>query len=333
MKGLILLFGLVNGLSVDYPFYHTTEYIHAAVERLKATCAVPIYVKSHSSGIDVVDIGNNEDSSKQRIFYLFGEHARELVSPETALELMNDLCSHSPTTATKSALSQSIFRIIPNGNPGARKLVESGQYCVRSNLNGVDLNRNWDANWRPEPVVNDDQLNPGSHPFSEVETRIFKEAVSEFNPKVFASIHSGTLGMYMPWAFKEGDRPVHNEEKMSQVIQELDSKFCQCPAGAAEKEVGYASPGTCLDWVHSHTKAEFSYAFEIFTGYGVQDLRDRYKTQRASLRRFTQTSSLLELEQDSCFTQFNPETKDMLQRTVNNWSSALIELAVLTASK
>ena len=327
-----------NGLFNDYPFYHSTEFIHAAVAKLSKTCAVPISVSSHACAeddtcvIDVVDIGF-QDSKKRRVFYLFGEHARELVSPETALELMRDLCSPNPSLTAQSALKESVFRIIPNGNPGARKLVESGQYCLRANVNGVDLNRNWDSNWRPQPVVFDDQLNPGPRPFSEKETQIFRKAVTEFDPHVFASVHSGTLGMYMPWAFKEGREgmPLRNGEKMTQVLQELDAKFCNCPAGGAQKEVGYASPGTCLDWVHSHTKAEYSYAFEIFTGYGVDELRERYREQQ-NLRR-TQ-ASLLELEMsDSCFSQFNPETSDMLKRTVDNWSNALIELAVLTSRK
>jgi hypothetical protein len=159
--------------------------------------------------------------------------------------------------------------------------------------------------------------------------------VVEFNPNVFAAIHSGTLGMYMPWAFQDDrNKPVRNGRKMGEVLQELDAKFCKCPAGDAQKEVGYASPGTCLDWVHSHTKTEYSFAFEIFTGYGIDQLRERYRDQQTNLRR---QSSLLEIDsqftQDTCFTQFNPDTKESLKRTVSNWSNALIELAVITAAK
>jgi hypothetical protein len=338
MKIFALLVTSVSGLAVDYPFYHSTDFIHAAVDKLKTSCAVPFTVSSHACGnggdciIDVVDIGDNSGGNKRKVFYLFGEHARELVSPETALQLMKDLCSPNPTMATKAALQESVFRIIPNGNPGGRRMVESGQYCLRSNPNGVDLNRNWDANWKPKPVVNDDQLNPGPRPFSEKETLVFRNAVSEFMPNVFAAIHSGTLGMYMPWAFQQGKSSVRNGEKMTQVLQELDDKFCKCPAGGAEKEVGYSSPGTCLDWVHTHLKTDYSFAFEIFTGYGVDELRDRYRLQRANLR--NPLSSMLQLEQeDSCFMQFNPRSEESLTRTINNWSDALVELALLTARK
>ena len=343
---MLLLLGLVSvvvgpvvGRTVlfrEFPFYHSTNDIHARVARLKSNCGAPISVTSQACGencqIDVVDIGNPSNSRK--VFLLFGEHARELISPETALAVMEDLCARNPSRLTATALSHSQFRIIPNGNPAARRLVEGGEYCMRSNVNGVDLNRNWDANWSSFSA--DDQLNPGQFPFSEKETQIFKSAVADFQPNVFATIHSGTLGMYMPWAYSEAStKAVRNGKKMTEVLSELDTKFCRCPAGGAAREVGYNSPGTCLDWVHSHTKAEYSYAFEIFTGVGIEDLRKRYREQQSSFR--TQPQSLLQLDsdyaKDNCFLQFNPETEDAFKRTVSNWSHALIELAIITAAK
>ena len=34
-----------------------------------------------------------------------------------------------------------------NGNPISRKKVENGDVCLRTNENGVDLNRNWASYW------------------------------------------------------------------------------------------------------------------------------------------------------------------------------------------
>jgi hypothetical protein len=144
------------------------------------------------------------------------------------------------------------------------------------------------------------------------------------------------LGMYMPWAYDENadESRIRNLNKMTQVVDELDKKFCQCPAGAAAKEVGYNSPGTCIDWVHSHTKSEYTFAFEIFTGIGVEALRDRFNEQQLRGGRL----SLLELDNDvhanaNCFLQFNPTTEDQYNNVVNNWADALIELAFITGKK
>lgn len=40
------------------------------------------------------------------------------------------------------------IQIIPNANPLSRTRVENGEYCLRVNENGVDLNRNWDSHWK-----------------------------------------------------------------------------------------------------------------------------------------------------------------------------------------
>lgn len=328
-----------SGVFADYPFYHSGDDLHRSVLQLAKSCKAPISVSHSDCGpdcvIDVVDIGDSKNT--QKVFYLFGEHARELISPETALVLMEDLCSASPSSMAKAALKQSQLRIIPNGNPRSRRLVEQGQFCLRANMNGVDLNRNWGAYWTANAAMNTEgnQVNPGPHPFSEAETRVFQKAVADFEPTVFAAIHSGTLGMYMPWAYsKEADvSKIRNGEKMSAVLRELDTDFCQCPSGSAAREVGYDSPGTCLDWVHMHTGSMYSYAFEIFTGLSTEDLRRRYREQQQTVFR----ASFIELEEqflrDNCFLQFNPETKADFDKTVANWSKALVELAVLTASK
>lgn len=83
------------------------------------------------------------------MFYLFGEHPRELISPETGLNLINTLCGEmsSSNLNIDSLLEQNIFQIVLNANPYGRTLVEEGESCRRTNENGIDLNRNWDDHW------------------------------------------------------------------------------------------------------------------------------------------------------------------------------------------
>lgn len=321
-------------------FYHLTSDLSAQISAQAESCAAKISVTSESCGsdcqIDVVDIG--EPRAAEKAFYLFGEHARELVSPETALALIKSLCASNRTAMASAALQSTQFRIIPNGNPASRQQVEGGEFCLRANAKGVDLNRNWDAHWSalagPNTLL--DQLNPGKFPFSEVETKIFRDAVSQFNPTLFATIHSGTKGMYMPWAYDaEAEARVRNAPKMRDVLAELDAKFCQCPSGAAAQEVGYNSRGTCLDWVHANTNASFSYAFEIFTGVDTESLSQRYQQQ---LRGGDSSFLQLDDENDSqlkenCFKQFNPVDIDTYNSVVTNWAQALVELAVISHSK
>merc|ERR1719261_1169293 len=86
--------------------------------------------------------------------------------------------------------------VVLNGNPLSRQKVEVGDYCLRANPEGVDLNRNYDEEWN----VDGDE-DGGPHPFSEPETRILKQVMTDFQPTSFITVHSGTYGMYMPYAY------------------------------------------------------------------------------------------------------------------------------------
>lgn len=60
----------------------------------------------------------------------------------------------------------------------SRQKVEKGDYCLRLNEDGVDINRNYDAHWE----YNDDsvmQINSGPEPFSEVETQTIKSLLEK----------------------------------------------------------------------------------------------------------------------------------------------------------
>jgi len=60
-----------------------------------------------------------------------------------------------------------------------------------------------------------------------------QEAVSEYQPTSFLTIHSGTKGMYMPWAYDMEHLAKKNGPAMIKMLKDLDSKHCQCPFGAA----------------------------------------------------------------------------------------------------
>merc|ERR1719498_1300271 len=123
--------------------------------------------------IDVVRIRKPEAQPTNKGFILFGEHARELISPETGLALVKTLCGEGEQgmvgMLAKDVLKDSEFQIVTNGNPKSRRKVEQGDFCLRVNENGVDLNRNWDEEWEAEPSIDPSDTNPGAQAFSEPE--------------------------------------------------------------------------------------------------------------------------------------------------------------------
>ncbi|CAE7381482.1 Cpa5 [Symbiodinium microadriaticum] len=159
---------------------------------------------------------------------------------------------------------------------GIVSVQRKGDWCLRVGPGGVDLNRNWDEHWQGDESFGGD-TNPGRLPFSEPETQLLKELVSDFQPTTFLTIHSGTLGMYMPWAFDMEHLANRNQASMMEILKEVDQAHCECPFGAAGREVGYSCPGTCLDWVYDKLQTPYAFAYEIFYGGDLESLRQRWE--------------------------------------------------------
>eukprot|EP00929_Paragymnodinium_shiwhaense_P053252 TRINITY_DN2665_c0_g1_i1.p1 TRINITY_DN2665_c0_g1~~TRINITY_DN2665_c0_g1_i1.p1 ORF type:complete len:484 (+),score=119.19 TRINITY_DN2665_c0_g1_i1:135-1586(+) len=266
-------------LKARYPFYHTSAELRAVAVQLASSCAGGLLTLDAASNsevsLDVVTIkrrggkgaaaGAESDSAsppKNRVFMLFGEHPRELISPESAIGLMRHLCSGGGGAA--SVLDESEFMLVLNANPRSRAKVEAGDFCLRTNPSGVDLNRNWDEMWKGTPEGVREDTNPGPQPFSEPETRLLKDIVTKYKPTTFVTVHSGTRGMYMPWAYDTQSLASRNRPEMMAILKDVDESYCQCPYGAAGHEVGYSCPGTCLDWVFDQLQTPFAFAVEIY---------------------------------------------------------------------
>lgn len=188
---------------------------------------------AYDVSVDIVSIRKPGTDPKNKFFILFGEHARELISPESALHFIKSLCgqtelSNAEKEKIEKTLSNSEFKIVVNGNPNSRRKVEDGDFCLRVNGQGVDLNRNWDEKWIPADETDSfapADTNPGPKAFSEPETNIFKDAVSEYQPTSFLTIHSGTKGMYMPWAYDMKHLAKKNGKAMMTMLKDLDKKI------------------------------------------------------------------------------------------------------------
>merc|ERR1719316_1561904 len=94
---------------------------------------------------------------------------------------------------------------------------------------------------------------------------MMKGLAESFKPTTFLSVHSGTLGMYMPWAWSPDKVASRNQQSMVRVLKAADQRHCKCPFGGAGKEVGYPAPGTSVDWIFDKLRTPYAFAFEIWT--------------------------------------------------------------------
>jgi hypothetical protein len=141
--------------------------------------------------------------------------------------------------------------IIPSANPDGQVRVVgyAGRFSAeeikgdtlqgRFNANGVDLNRNWDCDWSPEAFWRDTKLNPGSEPFSEVETRLLRDFILEHRPAAVIFWHSAYPAVF-PGA-------CHGPHEASGLLSELYAKSAGYPA--LDTFTSYEVTGDSTNWL------------------------------------------------------------------------------------
>ncbi len=302
------------------------------------------------------DISNNfNNTQKERVFLLSGEHPRELIAVEAAYYFVEKLVTNQGKYKEYEIIYYRLldnynFRIIVNANPYARINVEKGEYCRRVNMKDVDINRNWNIFWGQK--IDLEEENPGSGPFSEVETKFVKSLVKSFNPKIFLTLHSGVYGLYLPYAFlqKETDR---DKGIMKNILNQIKEKYCPvCQVGAPSLKIGYQSSGTCLDYIYDKIKVPYSFAWEIYSNEVVHPEIAKLSRNRFLKRNnlFIETvnkikpSNFLEVnekdtlkllnrnkfiahrfyssyENQVCLALFNPNEKKSFEFIIENWTN------------
>lgn len=250
---------------------------------------------------------------------------------------------HSPS-AISSLFGDSVSEllILPNANPISRKVVENGDFCERLNPNGVDLNRNWDAHWTEQDMSKWRDAPSGQRPFSEPESRIIRDTLSEYKPTFYLSVHSGNLGVFAPYAYAS-NAPQPSSDTMS-LLQKVSREYCQCPFGGAAHTIGYNCPGASLDYAKDTLHAANSYAVEIWIGEDEQKpFHDRYEAQMAStaglssfLQQRHKRHAIAKLHKEEsgeaqkdpawCLQNFNPLHHDDYQDVLKRWTQAYLTL-------
>lgn len=129
--------------------------------------------------------------------------------------------------------------ILPSLNPDGEARAHSPD--GRTNEHGVDLNRNWDANWRSNwPRDGCWSLRPttgGPHPNSEPETQALANFLLSHKVEVLISYHSAALGV-----FPSGDPPDPASVRLAEAIAGI-SDYRYPPA-----DTGCEFSGTLPDW-------------------------------------------------------------------------------------
>lgn len=337
-------------------FYHTTPQMAEQVKNLVGKCN-GLSVETVRDGARELQVARYKSpgswGSKFKTMVVAGEHARELIGSEIALNFVMALCGQAHAADIEEAKKDTEFLVVMNANPGSRALVEQGDFCTRVSPDKVDINRNFDINWQTAEHGNGD-TNPGEHAFDQSESRILKLLMEKFQPHAYLDLHSGFRGMFFP-------NQVANDKELSMQLQRLtapvDEATCKCPLGVANEQVGYHTAGSALDYTFSVLKVPFSMAVEVYVNENDQrtnkKLEKRWNDQKSDLLKPLATGSsfmenaispdtmipmsliqsgdhseLDEMAPAGCLKFFNPIKKESFDRTVNSWTNAVAQLSI-----
>ncbi|MFQ5340705.1 MAG: M14 family metallopeptidase [Anaerolineae bacterium] len=198
---------------------------------------------------------------KPKLFVVAEHHAREIITPEVAMNFVDDLLENYGQDATITwLLDHREVWVMPMANPDGhahaaqmeswRKNTRRTDACAGGsppNSYGVDLNRNYGYQWGEEAGSSP---NPcfltyrGESPFSEPETQAVRDLVRDKDFDILVSLHSyGGLVLY-PWAFTS--HPAPDAADLSALAGRMAS-----PAGYTAIQatgIGYISSGDTTDW-------------------------------------------------------------------------------------
>ena len=270
--------------------YMALDEIETSIDRLLRTYPDLIYREQIGTsttlglpiwGIKISDHAR-ESQDEARILFAGVYHAREPIGSNICLALMQRLCSGYGRNEqiTKWVNSLEIW-FVPVVNPdGYRYIFENSRTFPwwRKNLrdndgngrfdplyDGVDLNRNYDFNWKDG---GDDKPGSwfyrGADPFSENETRAIRDLTLRENFVIGISYHSYGESILFPWGnFK---RPPDLD-----LIVNIATKM----AARIRRESGYGNysvlplnglVGQSSIWMYGHLRV-FDYIVEVGTEY------------------------------------------------------------------
>lgn len=336
----------------DPDLYHTYDEVVAILQaRAEAYDGSPGpgIVALHNLGqthegrdIYALKISDNpaaNELEEMEILFIGSHHAVELVGVEITLTLMDEIISgyEAQDPTVRAIVDASEIWIVPLLNPDGHRKVEQGlnwrkntrMYPGQDESNkGVDLNRNYAFRWNNCGVTplekttkcRGNSTDPGSvsyigpGPFSEQETQAVRNLVNDTS-KVdgFAfslSWHSYGGEILYPWHYTESDpyRNTMDEERFAAGARSIKDAIGQARKARAEPAEGYdiihpywrLTAGSSDDWLYGE-KGIIAFSIEA---YGEEEGNSAPPDG-----------------------EFNPATREVLDRVIENNLAAAMMLA------
>ncbi|XP_046340921.2 zinc carboxypeptidase-like [Haliotis rufescens] len=230
-----------------------------------------------------IEITGGSSSNKKRIFIEAGIHAREWVSPASAMYFIDRMLHRRDLDADASFLYNNFeWYIVPVTNPDGYEYSHTSYRYWRKNRSiisgcgssrGVDLNRNFDSMWGgsgSSGSCSSDSFR-GPSVFSEIETQNLRDKVQDIQNErgpisAYLSIHSFSQLILTPYGFAQNTYPPNNDHIVETSNLAKDAIFA---SDGRTYRVGSSADilsvihGGSRDWARQTEDIPYAITFEL----------------------------------------------------------------------
>ena len=230
------IYDLYNDLLTKYPQYVTkNDLSQDGLTMYEYVFSSPDYnpQSAHRSVNPIIP--------KPEILLLAGLHGRERSAVRALYLLCKDLCENSYSLST--LINSAKIRVIPVGSPSAFDLNS------RTNENGVNINRNFNADWEPATESTPAGDYPGASAADQTETQIIQNWIDNHTDAVlFIDCHNSGYGNEISYLLGEQTEPALTAKKKYLMAINKIIPFWQNARGIPNTQIyaytGGGNPGT-----------------------------------------------------------------------------------------
>ncbi len=226
------------------------------------------------------------DEEEPELLFIGAHHAREPISTEVVLYMMNELINgYSTDPEIKSWVDNFEIFFIPILNPDGHAVVLDGdnvwwrKNCRDNDGNksfiaindGVDPNRNYGWFWggagsSPNP---EEEIFRGESPFSEPETKAIRKLANERNFYISVSFHSYGEVVMFPFGYAD-DSVAPDDFTLREISDSVAEKIIKASGVGTYQSLAsrdfYPAAGDSDDWLYGNNGI-FSYTIELATSF------------------------------------------------------------------
>lgn len=219
-----------------------------------------IYVVGYSvegREIYVIKISDNvtEDEDEPTIHFDAAHHAREVMTPEVIIDTVEQLVTNYGSDPEIQGWVDSYeIYLMPCVNPDGATAIFTTDWGIRKNANGVDLNRNYPADWgNPAGSSGSPGSNTyrGPYPASEPEVQTLIAQTLSTRPVVGITYHSYSNIVLYPYS-SPGLTQTSQDAYLEQVAQDMANNMTRDVGGnyLYDHRLWYDASGTTRDWMY-----------------------------------------------------------------------------------